>query len=53
MNMLGIPSRTIDIDFATEIIFKGLTIYGVVERTFIPFGLHHVWNVPFFFEAGS
>ena len=32
VNMLGIPSRPIDIDFATEIIFKGLTIYGVVGR---------------------
>jgi len=32
VNMLGIPSKTIDIDFATEIIFKGLTIYGVVGR---------------------
>src|SRR3954470_6627112 len=29
------------------------TIYGLVERALIPFGLHHVWNVPFFFEAGS
>ena len=29
------------------------TIYGVVERALIPFGLHHVWNVPFFFEAGD
>jgi PTS system glucose-specific IIC component len=29
------------------------TIYGVVERALIPFGLHHVWNVPFFFQAGS
>jgi PTS system glucose-specific IIC component len=29
------------------------TIYGVVERCLIPFGLHHVWNVPFFFQAGS
>jgi PTS system glucose-specific IIC component len=28
-------------------------IYGIVERTLIPFGLHHVWNVPFFFQAGS
>jgi len=24
-----------------------------VERSLIPFGLHHIWNVPFFFEAGS
>ena len=29
------------------------TIYGVVERSLIPFGLHHVWNVPFFFQAGE
>ncbi|BEU03874.1 PTS glucose transporter subunit IIBC [Agarivorans sp. OAG1] len=28
-------------------------IYGIVERSLIPFGLHHVWNVPFFFEAGQ
>jgi PTS system glucose-specific IIC component len=25
----------------------------VVERALIPFGLHHVWNVPFFFQAGE
>lgn len=29
------------------------TIYGVVERLLLPFGLHHAWNVPFFFEIGS
>jgi PTS system glucose-specific IIC component len=29
------------------------TIYGIVERALIPFGLHHIWNVPFFFEVGS
>src|SRR6476661_1514264 len=29
------------------------TIYGLVERALIPFGLHHVWNVPFFFQAGE
>jgi PTS system glucose-specific IIC component len=28
-------------------------IYGVIERALLPFGLHHVWNVPFFFEIGS
>ncbi|MGF1679942.1 PTS glucose transporter subunit IIBC [Photobacterium minamisatsumaniensis] len=28
-------------------------IYGIIERSLIPFGLHHVWNVPFFFEAGT
>jgi PTS system glucose-specific IIC component len=29
------------------------SIYGFVERLLIPFGLHHIWNVPFFFESGS
>lgn len=28
-------------------------LYGVVERSLIPFGLHHIWNVPFFFETGQ
>ncbi|HLV27000.1 MAG TPA: L-threonine 3-dehydrogenase [Gemmatimonadales bacterium] len=32
VNMLGIPSRPIDVDFASEIIFKGITVYGVVGR---------------------
>jgi len=29
------------------------TVYGLVERSLIPFGLHHIWNVPFFFEVGT
>lgn len=32
VQMLGIPARPIEVDFATEVIFKGLTIYGVVGR---------------------
>ena len=28
-------------------------LYGVVERALLPFGLHHIWNVPFFFEVGQ
>jgi threonine 3-dehydrogenase len=32
VQMLGIPSKPIDIDFASEVIFKGITIYGVVGR---------------------
>jgi len=27
--------------------------YGVVDRLLLPFGLHHIWNVPFFFELGT
>lgn len=29
------------------------SLYGFVERLLIPFGLHHIWNVPFFFESGQ
>lgn len=25
-------------------------IYGLVERSLLPFGLHHIWNAPFFFN---
>lgn len=28
-------------------------IYGIVERSLIPFGLHHIWNSPFFYEVGE
>ncbi|QJC30288.1 PTS glucose transporter subunit IIBC [Enterobacteriaceae endosymbiont of Neohaemonia nigricornis] len=28
-------------------------IYGMVERALLPFGLHHIWNVPFQMEIGS
>ncbi|MGI9275051.1 MAG: PTS glucose transporter subunit IIBC [Endozoicomonas sp.] len=28
-------------------------VYGVVERGLIPFGLHHIWNVPFQMEMGQ
>ncbi|MEK7401340.1 MAG: L-threonine 3-dehydrogenase [Gemmatimonadota bacterium] len=32
VQMLGIPAKPIDVNFATEVIFKGITIYGVVGR---------------------
>lgn len=28
-------------------------IFGLVERSLIPFGLHHIWYSPFWFEFGS
>lgn len=28
-------------------------IYGIVERSLLPFGLHHIWNAPFFYEVGE
>lgn len=38
---------------ASENPAAAFTLYGFVERLLIPFGLHHLWNVPFFFEAGQ
>ncbi len=29
------------------------TVYGFVERLLVPFGLHHIWNAPFFYEIGA
>lgn len=29
------------------------SLYGFVERLLIPFGLHHIWNVPFFLQSGT
>jgi PTS system glucose-specific IIC component len=28
------------------------TLFGVGERLLLPFGLHHIWNYPFYFEVG-
>ena len=38
---------------ATENPSIAFMIYGIGERSLIPFGLHHIWNVPFFFETGQ
>ncbi len=38
---------------ASENPATAFAVYGVVERSLIPFGLHHIWNVPFFFEVGQ
>ncbi|MBB2481886.1 PTS transporter subunit EIIC [Bacillus sp. APMAM] len=28
-------------------------IFGLIERSLVPFGLHHIWYSPFWFEFGS
>ncbi len=38
---------------ASENPATAFALYGVVERSLLPFGLHHIWNVPFFFEVGQ
>lgn len=32
VQMLGIPSKAMEVDIATEIVFKGITVYGVIGR---------------------
>jgi len=32
VNMLGTPSKSTEVDFARDVIFKGLTLYGVTGR---------------------
>src|SRR4030095_11741435 len=31
----------------------GVFVYGLVERSLLPFGLHHIWNAPWFYQFGS
>ena len=40
INMLGTPSRTTEVDFARDVIFKGLTVYGVTGRR-----MYQTWQV--------
>ena len=40
VQMLGIPARPIELNLADEIIFKGLTIYGVVGRRMYDTWIH-------------
>jgi threonine 3-dehydrogenase len=40
VNMLGTPSRTTEVDFARDVIFKGLTLYGVTGRR-----MYETWDV--------
>ncbi|HJR43718.1 MAG TPA: L-threonine 3-dehydrogenase [Gemmatimonadaceae bacterium] len=32
VQMLGVPAKSMEFDFATELIFKGITVYGVTGR---------------------
>ena len=31
----------------------GVFFFGLIERSLIPFGLHHIWYSPFWFQFGS
>jgi threonine 3-dehydrogenase len=40
VHLLGIPDGTVPIDFANEIVFKGITIYGVIGRK-----MYETWHL--------
>jgi threonine 3-dehydrogenase len=49
VQMLGIPAKPMDVNFATEVIFKGITIYGVVGRR-----MYDTWHqMTRFLRAGT
>ena len=48
VQLLGIPKGEVPIDFATEIIFKGITLYGVIGRK-----MYETWHQMRRFLAGG
>lgn len=50
---IGNAIQSFSVWAASENPSLAFTIYGFGERSLIPFGLHHIWNAPFFFETGS
>ncbi|HXI19805.1 MAG TPA: L-threonine 3-dehydrogenase [Gemmatimonadales bacterium] len=49
VNFLGTPSRTTEVDFARDVIFKGLTLYGVTGRR-----MYETWQQMFrLLQAGQ
>ena len=40
-------------DFVQGLGAFGIFIFGLVERSLIPFGLHHIWYSPFWFQFGE
>ena len=51
------PIQLIILDVADRVATQNPTLsvacWAVVNRALIPFGLHHIWNNPFFFQIGS
>jgi threonine 3-dehydrogenase len=49
VNLLGTPNRTTEVDFARDVIFKGLTLYGVTGRK-----MYQTWHqMQRFLRAGQ
>jgi len=50
---IGSAIRRFSVWASTESPALAFGIYGFVERSLIPFGLHHIWNVPFQLQVGQ
>lgn len=46
---IGLFSREV----AGEAPVAAAALWALVNRALIPFGLHHIWNTPFFFQIGD
>ncbi|QJC35175.1 PTS glucose transporter subunit IIBC [Enterobacteriaceae endosymbiont of Donacia proxima] len=57
LSLIWIPIQKIIQLFSYWAIYQSpifaFSIYGIIERALLPFGLHHIWNVPFQMEIGS
>jgi threonine 3-dehydrogenase len=40
VQMLGVPAKSMEFDFATELVFKGVTVYGVTGRR-----MYETWHL--------
>jgi glucose-specific phosphotransferase system IIBC component len=40
-------------DAIKDLGFIGVFVFGLIERSLIPFGLHHIWYSPFWFQFGE
>lgn len=50
---IGLSLQKFSIWSASENPAMAFSLYGFIERLLIPFGLHHIWNVPFFLQSGE
>lgn len=51
------PIQNYILEFSRKIINSNVTlsalVFGTVERALIPFGLHHIWYTPFWYQFGE
>ncbi|MDV4151464.1 glucose-specific PTS transporter subunit IIBC [Clostridium sp. AL.422] len=57
MAIIWPPIQNFFLEFSRSIISTNETIsafiFGVIERALIPFGLHHIWYTPFWYQFGE